>query len=61
MALILPTIGRFAARSSEKLAAGDHAFELVADRTYSAFFGEAGVLRDDGVGLVAEFGHGLHQ
>ena len=42
-------------------AARDHAFELVADRVIQRLLGEAGVLRHDGIGLVAEFGHGLDQ
>ena len=42
-------------------AARDHAFELVADRVVQRLFGEAGVLRDDRLRLVAEFGHGLDQ
>ena len=42
-------------------AARDHAFELVADRIVQRLFGEAGVLGDDRIRLVAELGHGLDQ
>src|SRR5947209_12203524 len=60
MALILPTIGRFAARSSEKLPREITPSSLSPTASYSAF-SEKPVLCDDGIRLVAELRHGFHQ
>ena len=61
MALILPTIGRLAARSSEKLPREITPSSLSPTASYSAFSEKPASCATIGVRLVAEFGHGLHQ